>query len=372
MIHKIFITAFLCAVFGLIPPAYAADEAYTITVAVNSQDEGERSVAFHRALVQVVNAVSGNKSLASQLKVDKITDLFPYIKRFYYQNSVADDDDSDEDLSDDADESDYSDEDSQPAPASNPPAQNLVVEFDPMEIDSLIKSANAIAPSNLTQVLLWLSVDAGKKPWVLSNDDEDKFAQQVKSMGKNKNLDILLPMMDLDDMGAVTVSDITQFNVSALSQASMRYGSDLVLIAAVHLENKKWLTSWMLLKNGKRFTWDDQGVTLNGAILSGLLKASEMIITPSAVEINKEEHLVLTITGMENVTNYASINAYLQQLHEVSALQVLRVESTRVVFDVSLVSNSQANFIKSLQANPHLMIEPSASAQELNFKWKAH
>lgn len=330
---------------------------YTASVTVNSQSEGERLQGFRAALSQVVNQVSGDRTMASQLKINTRNDLYPFIKRYYYQ-PLEESEDADDD-GEDADDTQI--------PSSK---QTLVVEFDQIAVDGLIKTPAVATTSNLTHVLFWLAVDEGKKPRIVENDD--KLAEQVKFSGKSKGLDLMLPMLDLDDIGSVNVSDVAQFNVPAISQASMRYGNDLVLVASVALDNRTWSAKWLLLKNGKRFGWSDEGTTLNGTILSGLLKASDMISNPSAVEINNEQHVILTLTGIGNVTHYAAANAYLQGLHEVSSVQILRVEPERVMFDVTLTNNDKDAFMKALQANPHFVLEANPSPQELTYTWKAN
>lgn len=349
---------------AILAPVYAEDSPYTIAVEVYTQNPAERTQAFHKALAEVVNVISNNPNTAFQLGVNKVPDVLPYIKRFYYEK--ADEEDEDEG-------SDGLEEVSGIPTATNK-LQYLVVEFDPLAIDNYIKAPVVVAaPSNLTHVLLWLEVDdENKKPFILANDEQDKLAQQVKYMGKSKNLDIMLPMMDIDDLAAISISDVTQFKATQINQASIRYGNDLVLVAVMKETGLKWNAKWMLIKNGERFTWNDTGFTLNGAILSGLLKASDMITTPSSIELNKEDRLVLTISNLESVTDYAKINAYLQKLDEISSLQVIRVEATRVIFDVRLVDSDRKAFTKALQNNSHLTLEPSSSSQELNFRWSTH
>gem|GEM_PF-6985889 len=339
--------------------AYAADPAaYVATVSVKSQTEDDRLLGFRAALSQVVNQVSGNRGMAYQLKVSGMTNLYPYIQRYYYQAA-----------------SEETGEDEETLDNIVKKTQRLVVQFDPLSVDNLIKTASLPATPavavHLTPVLLWLSVNEKGKAWLLSDDGENPLAKQVKFMGKNKNLDIMVPMFDLDDVNALSVSEVDKMNISSISQASARYGSELILVGSVAGQDKDWKARWMLLKNGKRFAWDDHGVSLNGAVLSGLLKASDMVNNPNAIETaNNKGRIILTVSGIENVTHYASVNAYLQNLNEVSSVSILRVEPSRIIFDVVLASDDRDGFVKSLAANPHFVAQPNVSTQELNYTWK--
>ena len=249
--------------------------------------------------------------------------------------------------------------------------QSLVVEFEPLAVDNLIKTLNQSSSTdiNLTPVLLWLSINENNKSWMLSNETQS-LGDQIKFTAKSKNLGIVLPMMDIDDINTINTREIEGFDVSAISQASIRYATDFILIGSiVEKEPKSWSAKWMLLKNQKRFTWIEHGVTLNGVILSGLLKAAEMITVPSSTE-EHGKRLVLRVSGVNNVTDYASINAYLQQLPEVSSLQVLRVEASKVILDIILADGDQEVFEKTLRSNPHFISEVQTSKQDLHYQWK--
>ncbi|EKD75842.1 MAG: hypothetical protein ACD_44C00008G0002 [uncultured bacterium] len=336
---------------------FASDASYMATVPVASQSQEERIQGFYAALTKVVNQVSGNKMMANQLKINKLDNLYPYIKRYYYLSSHSDVDEDEEDDEGEAPEAQEQ--------------QSLVVEFEPLAVDNLIKTLNQSFSSdiNLTPVLLWLAINENNKSWMLSNETQS-LGDQIKFTAKSKNLSIVLPMMDIDDINTINTREIEGFDVSAISQASIRYATDFTLIGSIiEKEPKSWSAKWMLLKNQKRFTWIDHGVTLNGVILSGLLKAAEMITAPSSTE-GQSKHLVLTVSGVNNVTDYASINAYLQQLPEVSSLQVLRVEASKVILDIILADGEEEAFEKTLRSNPHFISEVQTSKQDLHYQWK--
>ncbi|MBI5448532.1 MAG: DUF2066 domain-containing protein [Gammaproteobacteria bacterium] len=363
-------------------PCWAQSAAYTATIKVNSQSEADREQGVRTALAQVVKQVSGDPALATQLNINSIKQVYSYVTRYRYQMEQEEVEEDDADAEEDDGEEEEGDVPAeQVASSSDRTVLNLTVEFDPKAVDALIKTAKtapvenkvasvATVDANLTHVLFWLVVDEGGKPQLVENDEEDKLAKQVKFTGKTKGLDLMLPMADLDDLGALTAADVLRFNMANISQASARYGTDLVLVASVLSDNKHWKAKWLLLKNGKRFSWSEQGVTREGVILSGLLKASDLISSATAVEVNNEEHIVLTVVGIGNVTHYASVNAYLQSLSEVSSIQILRVEPTKVIFDVTLANADRAALMKALQTNTHLVLDPSPSPHELNYIWK--
>lgn len=343
----------------LMPLARAADAAYVARVPVVSQSDTERLQAFRVALSQVVNKQSGDKTMASQLKINNIGDLYSYIERYYYVKTKSD-------YSEEEDE----DEGSQPDLSSH---QDLVVEFIPLRVDNLIQSVKAMTnTANTTRVLLWLVVTDGNKSWIVSDDETDKLTTQIKFMGKQKGLEILFPILDLDDLDGISMTDLKNLDVNAIKQASNRYTSDQIVSAVATHQGEKWNMQWLLLNDGKRSVWNDRGITLEGAVFSGLLKAEDKIISPNAtgVDVYNNPHVILTVSGIGSVSYYATVNAALQQLPEVSELQVLRVDSEKVMFDVTLSKGDVNDLIASLNKEPNFKFQSNPSKQELNYTWR--
>lgn len=361
------ILAFLLVLFAslLFQRVWAEGQDYVASVPVFSQSDAERVQGLRSALAQVVTQQSGDKGLAARLQIATLRDIYAYVQRYYYIQ-LHDEDSEDEEEDGALQESHH---------IESAPTQKLVVEFIPLRVDNLIQSADAAtSTAPKTKVMLWLVVTEGDKVSLISDDETDKLTQQIKMMGKQKGLDIILPMLDLDDIDEISPQDVKAFSINPIKQASLRYHVDHIVAASALHQGGKWQMQWMLLNDGKRSVWNDRGITLEGAVFSGLLKAEDKIITPNeiGIDINQVSHIILTISDLTSVSDYAAINTYLHKLDSIDEVKVLRVDSQKVMFDLSVNQGDMASLIQSLNKQPNLKFDSNPSKQELNYRWSTH
>lgn len=119
---------------------------------------------------------------------------------------------------------------------------NLQVVFDNLKVDVLLRSGLVNIWKGLEEpILLW-----GIKSNVVSTIDEEgvitnsvetrylseknAFVEVLHSKTKEQNIKIILPLMDLDDIGAIKISDISMYSQERIISASTRYTNGLVLV----------------------------------------------------------------------------------------------------------------------------------------------
>lgn len=346
---------FLFIFFALAGNTYVyAETPYTVTITVKSQSEADRLEAFRQGLIQIVNSVSKDPLAATKLKINVTTNVLPYVDRYFYKKIHSDDD----------------------LDAEETEARNLVIDYNPIAIDNLLKDVNnAETPQSGDQhkLVLWLALMRNSHPDVLSSENvADSLSQQLASLGRNRNIEIILPLMDIDDLNKVSVDDVDEINLTPIQQASVRYAPDQILIGSIKvLPNKQWQGHWLLWLNKKRMRWDSTASSYQNAILEGIGHAADLITTPTALAPHQEvntNHFVITVGGIDNVSDYAELQSYFQQLPMVSQLQIVRVKATNVVFDV-IITGDKAALLDALRHNKHLIALPQTTDQELNYTW---
>ncbi|WP_137166835.1 DUF2066 domain-containing protein [Salinimonas lutimaris] len=83
--------------------------------------------------------------------------------------------------------------------------------------------------------LLWLAGqdDSGQR-WILREEQQDDTTRQLRQVSQARGVPVSLPLMDLTDAGAISVTDVWGQFTGVLRRASERYQPDLILGVRLH------------------------------------------------------------------------------------------------------------------------------------------
>lgn len=331
-----------------------AQTPYTITITVKSQSEADRLVAFKDGLTQLVNKISKDPTAATKLNINSMSPVLPFVDRYTYKK-IRSTEDEGLDLGE---------------------ARDLVIQFNQIAIDNLLKDlTNGTSSADLHHLTLWLAVTQNGRPDVLTSSNiSPDVSQTLSGLGHKKNLEIILPLMDIDDINKVSVPDVDQINLLPVQQASVRYGADQILIGSIKPAGaNQWVGHWLLWWNKQRIRWDTNATSYQNAMVDGISHAADLLANPGMMtpaEEANENHFVISVSGIDNVSDYAEIQSYLQQLPIVSQLQIVRAKSSNIVFDV-IISGDKNSLLQALERNKHLIPLPPTTDRELNYTWSS-
>jgi hypothetical protein len=140
---------------------------------------------------------------------------------------------------------------------------------------------------------------------------------ELTAVADERGLPLALPLLDLEDLNAVTFADVWGGFEDRVLEASARYRADAVLIGRVHVSALGNEVQWLLVKNGER-------AALEGAALRDGLDA---VADRSAAELSVVGGATstrLTVLDVATVADYGRVLRYLERL---SVLQSVDVES---------------------------------------------
>ena len=239
---------------------------------------------------------------------------------------------------------------------------NLEISFDDEKLSSLMKSRGIAAFTGLdSPVLIWLADTTKESMPVVGSDSGDDFAKALISSADALKYKLLLPVMDLDDVGLVNAQTIVSHSDDNLKKASSRYdvkyfvagvlGSD----GAQNSFNTKWNVfdaEGNLLGNGQNSgdlgacseTMSKDIAMVIARKLSGTSAGSAGNTTISDVyssDPSAGSSIVLgpvkggvrvQISGIENVADYPRIKNTLITYGYESDIQVLGYSNNGVIF----------------------------------------
>jgi hypothetical protein len=181
--------------------------------------------------------------------------------------------------------------------------------------------------------LLWIAIDDGLGGRALLGADElaDRGSEvtpamrallgtvraEIAAAADERGLPIALPLLDLQDLGAVTFTDVWGGFDDRVLAASQRYGADAVLIGRVRPELLGTTVEWLFVNGAER-------VGLPGAgIRDGLEAAADRY----AAELRTVGGAAVSAITVRNVTTAADYGRVVGYLERQSALQAVDIES---------------------------------------------
>ena len=140
-----------------------------------------------------------------------------------------------------------------------------------------------------------------------------------------RGLPILIPLLDLQDQAALTVSDIQQNNQAAIEAASARYGADIVVTAIMRLEAGQAQVQWRANGQGISDSWQSQG-TLADSFAAGLGHLADKLAQQYAQRVDKHGDSQWLTLQVKDVLSYADFNRLMNYLNQLELIDEIRVD----------------------------------------------
>lgn len=241
--------------------ALAADPVYTAEVRVKSQSAADTQNGMARALIQVLERVSGDPNVKSR----------PYLGP-ELKNAKA--------LSI---SHDFVQKEGRSAAGVPSFGTNIVVQFDPNKVRALVKrSGLQYWPEPRQQPLAWIVVDDGQHGPRLVSYTERDAARSLLERGQMRGIQVVLPKGNAAEKalaGAVVRKDLR-----ALSVASAAYKGDSQLVGYIKRVGDEWEGRWTFIERGKILKdWDTKNKDPFEVVAAGGDGAADALIRRYAV-----------------------------------------------------------------------------------------
>jgi len=303
----------LLVLSSLLPARAATQDLFDAEVVVPNQTAGVRSRALGTALEEVLVRVAGQdavlKTAPAKQMLDKPDAL---VQQYRYFNE----------------------------PGSEPPLLKLWVRFDGDAIrNSLQQQGQAYWGSERPDTLVWLAVEDRGKRYLVSADDGTDVQQQIALAAKQRGLPILFPLMDLEDQSQVRFTDIWGGFFENVTAASRRYNPQAVLIGRLNRSpSGGWSSRWHLEVAGKPSAWSDSRQQLEILSQQGIDDAADRLAASFAVGLSggSRSTVSISVSGVDSLSDYARLSAYLKGLTAVVDMQVVRVAGAEIDYSLRL------------------------------------
>ncbi len=238
----------------------------------------------------------------------------------------------------------------------------LKANFDHKRIISTLRQAELpVWGKQRPLTLLWVSIEDNGERHILSDISDMDTRTQIELESSNKGIPVILPLMDLDDVMKINVSDVRGMFTDVVSEASKRYRADYFAIAdmdqvggfvrfQVSLFDKESDSAVMQpLIHHQAEVLDYE--TATNQILSTL--AEYFVSQYAFADSGNSATTHLSLVGVQSMAQLVEIEAYLNQLSAIKSVSLHQFKADTVTYKLSLFGTAD-DLQKLLNINKRL------------------
>ncbi|MDH5765765.1 MAG: DUF2066 domain-containing protein [Gammaproteobacteria bacterium] len=296
---------------------------FETSLPVTSQDQEVRQVAFEQGFREILVRVSGSSETPSQLNIQAASRYVQQYRYFSVEKKI-------EPKATEVDQLE--------------PKYRLWIQFNESKIINLLKQSSlSVWGAQRPKVLLWLSVKDGRNRYILREKDMSVIKEAAEKEARRRGLPIAWPIYDEVDKKQVTFFDISGQFWGPVSQASLRYSVDAIVLCRMSWDGSIWHVDWSLKLDEQTSSKRVQEADLDMLMAQGIDFVADQVAGRFAVvdDIMDEGHVVIQINGVEDVDTYSRVMHYLSSIASVKHIFPLEFDQDWVKFYLDLSGNEK-------------------------------
>lgn len=301
-------------------------ELYRTTVDLLSQGVPARNAAYAKALVQVINQLTGQTNAGSNAVVrGALANAPKWVNNTQQSNGSSDS------------------EGNTLVGGTQVLKASLKVSFDPNPVDSLIAAAGySYWTGDRPKPLLWLSIDDGRGPRLITA----KQLNVIKSLadrGQQRGIRFLVPQGTPQELAAL--QSVVNLDGKALAGFNARYQNNTMLIGKIYRSVSGWSAWWSLWQDGVELTrWPVTEPDARGVIASGADNTANFFAKRDGGRLNagRSGIVMMEIVSVDSLADYARTMTYLQTHASIRSVEVMIATPGKLGLQVDLRSGVNA------------------------------
>lgn len=306
--------------------AVMVKDLYRQEVPVAAQGSQERAEAMSQALADVLVKVAGQRDVLSKPEVQgALAKPERYVSKFGFHT-----DDTSPDRQ-----------------------QYFHAVFDEQGVNRLLRNAGvAIWGQSRPSTLVWLAQESGGRRSII-HASETSFPEIFADSFQGRGLPLLFPLMDFEDVAAISAVDVWGGFSDKLQEASRRYGSESILAGRLSQNNHLYYGRISLIFRG-----ENQSVAVNGldAVAVSQLAADLVGTTLSRhYAVDASDATGKTLLMVENVSSledYAALTRHLESMTAVRDVSVDKVKGSTIELEL-VIDGSESQLADALVLGRH-------------------
>lgn len=317
--------SFIICLFVLIyQPVYAIKVSglYQATVPVSDESASTRNPAIKQALIQVLVKLTGERNISKSSSISRLIERPErLVQQFRYRQATNE---------------------------KNQQIQSLElwVQFDETALNDELRSYGlTVWGKERPSILVWLAHEGNESRRLVSIEESPEYLSMLDQRASARGVSLLFPLLDLEDTSRIRVSDIWGGFKEPILDASKRYQSDVVLTGKlIQILPTLWESQWSVYIDGQAMSWTSQGELVEIVLEEGVDELADRLASRYAnTGSTRAEVIKLLVSDVNDLDEYARALSYLESLQSVRTVQVKRVSTDKVMFE--LISHGGLNAI---------------------------
>ncbi|AZG36569.1 DUF2066 domain-containing protein [Shewanella psychromarinicola] len=224
----------------------------------------------------------------------------------------------------------------------------LKASFDHQRIISTLRQAGLpVWGSQRPLTLLWMSVNENNEPTVLADASSADIRIELAQESTNKGIPLLLPIMDLDDVMQVSITDVRGMFTDVLANASARYQADYFAVANVDTQGGNVHFSFKLFDKNRTngvlqalISQQGNAADYKQATKQMMNILADYYISQYAIaSTGNDVATQVSFTGLNNITQVVHVETYLRQLSAVKSIKLSQFKGDSATYSIALFSS---------------------------------
>ena len=344
---------FFCFVLPLNISAIEVENLYSAKVAVASQSNDDRNQALKSALSAILMKVGGKK-IDHPLINQAVKNYNKYVTQYQYirdHNDVL-----------------------------------LNVSFDEDKINQLFKDSDLAIWGRLRpQVMLWLVEEEGFERKIVSSTSNSLLPAVIDNFSQLRGLPVVMPIMDLTDVTALTLTDLWGRFSQPVAQASARYSAEAVVVIRLSnsslvptqedtqdcplCQNHSLIVDWSLMTDAQSeqaqvFSKPYAGDNAEELLTAALSDITDIIYQQYALSTTNNNEFEIDVANIATLADLIAVSEFLADLSAVQSVQLISAKATNRRFKLALIGSKQS-LLASLKLSEQLnrYIDPLAAPE---------
>ncbi|MFT5599579.1 MAG: hypothetical protein ACI9YO_000380 [Gammaproteobacteria bacterium] len=303
--------------------AVVMDELYTVALPVSDQTTDLRLGAFEAAFGLVLTKVSGSDEAQKNTAIMRLAkNSSRYVKQFSYEDRPGVD-----------------------AEGGTIKLLYLKINFDQQLIERLLRKHNfPVWGRERPSSFLVINSQSSSAIQIVTGDSEPKVVELIYAAALKMGVPTLLPLMDLEDISLIDVSDVTLRDFTVINNMATRYGPDAVVVGEiVELDSDNWQGAWEVRFGDQIFKWQHKASTQAAVIDELIAHLAKVLALEYALEYHQsnEQELLLKVSSILDINHLISVQKYLGSLNVVESVRVALVAKEEVTFYLKLRNSAE-------------------------------
>lgn len=287
---------------------------YQATISVSDESVSKRHIAIKQALGKVLVKVTGDRNIKKSMSASLLLERSErFVQQYRYHQATN-------------------------KWGQKKATSELWVQFDENTLNEALKTYGVtIWGKERPSILVWIVHQKDENRFFVNLEESAEYLNILENRAAARGVRLLFPLLDLQDTSQISVTDVWGDFTEPILKASKRYLPNTVLTGKfIQILPTLWQSKWSVYFDEQMINWTSQSDIADIVLEEGIDELVDKLVSYYANKSEKNtEAIELLVNDIDSLDKYAQTFSYLKSLQSVFTVNVKRVSSTYVVFELT-------------------------------------